>query len=461
MARGSLTKVLPDLIARLRPEIFFLVLALAAGSAMVFITAPFQAPDESVHFFRAYQISEGNLRGAKYGGLAGGPLPEAVVMTAKRFQEPAFHPDKKADRQAVKESLKEPMEMGRRIFVKFPNTVINAPLCYTPQALGIALGRFCGLPVLGMMYAGRLFSLLCWIALVFAAIRTTPAFKWIIAMVGLMPMTIFLAASLSADTMINACALLLAAIILRVRFSQGVLMASKTLAIIAALCIAISLMKFVYVPLVGLIFLIPPKYWGGQKKMFILCSAIITACVVAVLLWSIETKRVYVPLYGSFMPDQIVYILTNPLRYIVILLKSTVHFLHSFVSTFTGVLGWLDTKLPDWVYYTYTPVLLALAINERTEENSFPLPARIWLALCCCASYLLIATAQYLTMNLVASQLLIGVVGRYFIPLAVPALAAVSGIFAMKRKNILIGTACVYSICVLASMLITLYHRYW
>jgi len=47
---GSLEAALDQL----RPERFFVVLALTAGLCMVFVNAPFEAPDEAVHSLEPY-----------------------------------------------------------------------------------------------------------------------------------------------------------------------------------------------------------------------------------------------------------------------------------------------------------------------------------------------------------------------------------------------------------------------
>jgi hypothetical protein len=51
---------------RLRPEGVFALIALTAGIVMVFATGPFQAPDETSHFYRAFQISHGRIIAERY-----------------------------------------------------------------------------------------------------------------------------------------------------------------------------------------------------------------------------------------------------------------------------------------------------------------------------------------------------------------------------------------------------------
>jgi Predicted membrane protein (DUF2142) len=45
--------------SRLTPDRLVLALGLAGGLLLVFVTPPFQVPDEPAHFFRAYQVATG------------------------------------------------------------------------------------------------------------------------------------------------------------------------------------------------------------------------------------------------------------------------------------------------------------------------------------------------------------------------------------------------------------------
>ncbi len=49
----------------MKSEHVFLILGLLFGLAFVFVTPPFQVPDEYNHFFRAYEISQGKLLSQK------------------------------------------------------------------------------------------------------------------------------------------------------------------------------------------------------------------------------------------------------------------------------------------------------------------------------------------------------------------------------------------------------------
>jgi len=189
----------------LRPELIFAVMALGAGLVLVFANGPFQAPDETTHFFRAYQISEGRFFSERMDNKAGYRLPVDINNAYLPFRKVSSGGGVKVNKESLALALNAPLNEQKRIFADFPNTVLTFPLCHFPQAIGIRAARQVGLSPVKIMYAGRIMNLLCWIVLMYAAIRLTPVFKWVMVLAGLMPMNLYLAASLSADTMINAC----------------------------------------------------------------------------------------------------------------------------------------------------------------------------------------------------------------------------------------------------------------
>jgi len=136
-----------------RPEFIFAAPALSAGIAIVFVNGPFQSPDEAKHFFRAYQISEGRFFSERINDKAGGRLPAALPDAVAPFQKISFNSATKIQRESMASTLQGLLNERERIFIVFPNTALNFPLCYLPQATGIYTARLSGLSPLKMMHA--------------------------------------------------------------------------------------------------------------------------------------------------------------------------------------------------------------------------------------------------------------------------------------------------------------------
>ncbi|HQR46192.1 MAG TPA: DUF2142 domain-containing protein, partial [Thermoanaerobaculia bacterium] len=69
----------------LSPAAIFLAVALPAGLLFAVLTPPFQVPDESAHFFRAFQMAEGTFRAGSDGAVPGAELPVSLVRAADAF----------------------------------------------------------------------------------------------------------------------------------------------------------------------------------------------------------------------------------------------------------------------------------------------------------------------------------------------------------------------------------------
>jgi hypothetical protein len=159
-----------------RDEFWVLRLAIAIAAFLyVFMTPPFQVPDETQHFAKAYQLSLGRLLTVPGDGTMGDLLPRSIdgLMTVDFPLETTgqHHLYRLGD---IAAGWRRPLDPGDTVFVAFPNIASYAPTLYAPQALGIVLARAAGLPPLGLFYAARLFNASAGVALIVAATLVIP-----------------------------------------------------------------------------------------------------------------------------------------------------------------------------------------------------------------------------------------------------------------------------------------------
>ena len=195
------------------PEWCFLLVGTLYGLGFTFITPPFQVPDEGHHFMRAFSVSELSIvNEVVRKRLVGASLPESVWATATHtLGDLPFHPERKIDPSLVRSYLSTPLDPANRKFVDFRNTALYSPVPYVPQVIAIWVVRLAGGSPLVMMYAARLLTLAAWLAIMFWAIRICPIYKWLLSTICLIPVSVFVAASMSADAMTNAFATLVTA----------------------------------------------------------------------------------------------------------------------------------------------------------------------------------------------------------------------------------------------------------
>ncbi len=196
----------------------FLPLALIFGTLFIFITPPFQVPDEYMHFYRSYQVSEGRLTAYRVGEDIGGYLPRSLVELGDRLpnglqRDPNFH----LHFQDIWKLRTIPLHPQDQIFVVFGAVSWHSPMNYFPQAAAIAIGRSFGLTPLWLLYCGRGGNLICWTLLAYFAIRLIPIMDWTLMLLALMPMSLAQASSLSADATVNGVCFLFVAAAMRLR----------------------------------------------------------------------------------------------------------------------------------------------------------------------------------------------------------------------------------------------------
>jgi uncharacterized membrane protein len=171
--------------------------------------------DESVHFLRAWNVSDGDVF-AQTGVRAGETEPTLGTNVPQGLQQQLLgilqdgilRPD---NARRTWSHLDDPAPRGIPTFVDFSAAAVYPPVPYIPSAIGIRIGRTFGASAFVLVLLARLAELAAFIALLALAIRRLPSRAWILVVVALMPVVLFQAATVSADTITNALALLVIA----------------------------------------------------------------------------------------------------------------------------------------------------------------------------------------------------------------------------------------------------------
>ena len=445
-----------------KPEVVFVILALIAGGCLIIVTGPFQANDEVTHFRRAYQISQGQMVASRRGNSVGGYIPKSIATANLPFDNVSGNSEIRINRQSLFDKLHEPFDSEQQCFSHFLMPAVYSPTLYIPQVIGITIGRFCGLSAMGMMYSGRIVNLLCWIVVVFIAIRVAPVFNWAFMLTALLPMNLALASSLSADASTNAVTLLLVALVLRLTLVDDSSFRGFQRVMIAALCVFLSLAKEVYFPLTGLIFLIPVARFDRLRNKLLFSGIVIGMALVAAMFWSAMIKGLFVTFIRGNVPEQMDFLLRNPWVFPKIAIDSIGDQWNECSFAWIGVLGFLDTWLPKWIYWSYPFVLILAALLDKGQAARLGWPQKIWIVCIIIAVYLLIDLSLYLVWTPPGADTIHGVQGRYFLPLVIPVLLILYG-HGLKLPKLpwakLAATG--YSITVLVATCLTVYARYY
>jgi uncharacterized membrane protein len=417
---------------RKNPKAIRVALALTLGAIgaipLILLTPPFQVPDENLHFYRAYELSELKIISEVQNGVSGAVLPDSLHELVKQSistVDEVLYPATPAPLAQTMRHASIPLNSSARHFVAFPGSAFYSPLPYLPQALGIAVGRLFGLGPLGLLYLGRLFNCLTALGLVGFAVYTIPFAEEMILLVGLLPMSLYLYASQSPDAALIGCALVFTALSL----AAGVRGSWKTweLLVAAAASAVFCSVKPVYIPLL-LAGLAPHLFQQSKIARVIRSHAILLAVALSASVgWMILAhSSMTSPLGGAHPSEQIHLVMHNPMVFAHALADSLgpVQIIVNY-CTAVGTFGWLP--MSPWIIYTLPLAgLVILWILGIPANMEFPLTRRLWLLALVLTSALLVYVAMYLLASSVGQDKVTGVQGRYFIPIL--ALAGISAI---------------------------------
>lgn len=403
------------------PEKFFLLIGFFFGIIFIVLTPPFQVADENAHFLKAYENSEFKNFGTMNNGTNGDFLPESISYTTSQLQDGIpFHHEKKYDIEKTFTFLSYPLNPNEKSYQ--PVLGVYPPSGYIPQIVAILIGKLLNWSPLALLYLGRLFNFCVWLFLIYLAIQITPIGKWVFLFLALTPMSLFQAASFSQDAFINGIAFLLIGFFLFLIFDKNKKdITSWDMLILITFLVLLSLSKQVYSS-IGLLFLLIPVQKFKNFKYFVLKFCFLIGIIVIVnTSWQYLTKNLLRDVVignGYNLDGQIFFISQNPINYLLIFFNTLYANGYHYLNSFIGNLGWLDTLLPNYIYILCFCGLIFISIVDNEDDKHISYRQKGMFCVAIILSILGIFTGLYLIFNPVGAKIIIGPVGRYFIPIS-------------------------------------------
>lgn len=249
---------------------------------LFFICMPmFKNHDEDHHWIRIYDITQGNLlTSTEHGHIfaenssnyPATELPRAVLDVVD-MQYSQSH--------GIRDLLEVEINKDDKIYVAMPTTAIYAPIQYMPQAIGAYLSDLITDKPIIIAYAARFVNMLFCYTVLYFAIKLMPFEKKIMLATIAIPIAVEGFTSLSPDGMTISMSLLLIAYVLNLVFNKQITKITwKHKITLAFISIVVALCKIVYLPLVGLVLLLPKEKFKSNKEQIITISVIILIAVV-------------------------------------------------------------------------------------------------------------------------------------------------------------------------------------
>jgi uncharacterized membrane protein len=408
----------------------YLAVALVWGLLLCVVIPPFQQFDEITHFQRAWALSAGQVTAD---GQSRVTVPTAVVELPTRVDYGGVGEGLTPYSVGLGLNLLHDTSLGppQRIYCSATDP---DPLGYLPAAAGIGAIRLLGLSPLAALYAARIANLLVAALLVFFAIRLLPFGRPMFVLVGLLPMTVTQFAAVNPDALTIAGAMLFLAAVLRLSRSSGII-STVTLALFAGGGMLLLNVKPGYAAFAFLGFLIPWKAFGSRRRWIVSLGALVATTfgltLVNLTLLPKTTPAYMRWLYGAGTKvneaAQTRFVLSHPFAFLQALRTTGGTGLSPIGASMVGILGRGHIPLSQMAVFLVLVTLIATLVATRDG------PALDWwgrgLVLAVCAATTLgLSLALYIGSTNVGAGAVLGLQGRYFIPVLAVGLFAIYGL---------------------------------
>ncbi|MCX4093842.1 DUF2142 domain-containing protein [Nocardia sp. alder85J] len=417
----------------------FVLVAGLFGVIFSLVTPAFWGHDEITQFGRAYQVAHGGFtpqriedaRGVAYGGQIPLSIDGLMSYAFDDYNRNGDEPDPlMADAGAYRQIGAAPITAATKQ-MWFTNTAAYSPVAYVPAAVGIRIAQATGLHVSDTVELTRLCGLLAYLVIVGFALRALRGYRvqWLAFTVSVLPIALFQAGTVTADTATNALAILVSCLLVKGLFLGAPLTVPERAAALAA-TLLLPLSKPTYVLLAMLVVLIPAREFGFTqwRKWIPWVTAAVGA--IAFAAWmklaaptgdGMGLMRPEHQWYSVRPGDQLHGILSHPAHFVSVFTDSIWLRDQRWFTQFFGELGFSYVDVPA---LTILACLLAFAVSAGITER---FTAGRWrtaiVALTVLASVAMIYVTLYMSFTPVDYYLIDGVQGRYFVPLAIVGLA--------------------------------------
>lgn len=409
--------------ARALADLYTLV-AVFFGAFFIALTPPFGVGDETTHVERAYEVATGAF-------LGGEGLPAGL----QRFLGDAFARVKGGEPASVADFERwaaMPLEAER--IEPYPDPLraimrLQYPGNYVHLAPAMSAGLALGAPPLALLYLLRAVALLAGVFLVRQAIRVAPAaFRPAMAFIALLPTTIVFFSGVNNESVLIGLAFLWFAYVAGLAARPDRRLTRAEIAGLIALGFIVGQFKSGYFLLPALALILPAgKFSSPAQRILILMLTIAPGAAVSLLWMAIAKTAMLGDVAYSTMPgnrvapdEQIAFILADPLRYALIVLRT--FFLSpeggESLRGLGGVAGWTNIGLSPPVYALMLVAGVALWASGQQPPAAMATPFALLVQAGLFGGVtLLVLTMMYVGWTGVGAEVIDGFQGRYWLPL--------------------------------------------
>lgn len=405
-----------------KPEYAFAAIALTIGIHLILMTGTNQISyDEQTHVSKTWNLS-----------YIGTVYDTEAVLELKTLYAPHFH--NRWERELTESYLQGIHDYDTAEVYQQTKMINYDRRAYLPMAVFMAIGRMLKLPFAWMLMFSKLGNLLMYTVVCFFAIRTAKQAKGLVAVLALLPNSIFTASQFCYDACVNSFLLLGMVLAANEFFTPKTQVRPRNVAAILICLIIGSYAKPVYI-LMGCVLL----FWGNGKfpskrAAWVFRGALTT--LILCMLYEILAKSATggsamvtlanggdIRMEGTNMLGQLKHIFGAPFSYAGQLLKSM---FGRVADWFTGkdqflMYAYLSTPgtLCTWIFFG-TAAFAALVGCKEEQRSRLKTGDAVLFAVMVFGMSAVVWTVLYMSFNAVGSPVIVGVQNRYFTPMLFP-----------------------------------------
>jgi len=445
--------------------IVYMVTAFPLLFILLIYNPPFQSPDEHSHVKKSYMIATGQFDIVTHSGGSSGGYIDTNLHKYILLLRPIHSSREYIENKKNITASKKLYFTNKNIWVQSPGTAYYTPIIYFPQALVMRVSMWLGLSINHTYNLMRIFNIIVIVLIGAIALQILPVGKEFALLILFLPMTLSQTSAAVIDGYLFSLSLLVWALFAYAldRSKDWNLKLSALSWSTLGLLIAVRPSFIIF----GVLFLYIELYRKHYRGIPIMISI-----ALLVVLWSsysishVVDLRIQRPLDNlellrNFMNDPSIFI--NPFFNTI----TMENFINWYYKPFIGVLGFLDTELPSWLYNSITLFLGITLMIVACKNNTLLYKQKIMIGVVILISAIMIFFLLWLSWTKIDSDIIEGVQGRYFIPIVFGLALVVSGSFFKcqimnKGLNILFKLIFFIWVCMLYIQLpITLSNKFW
>lgn len=425
-----------------------MLIALPFGLIYMNITPPLWGTDETSHFARVYQLAHGQILPHMDQANYGGSIPKNLYDLSNYTKDDLL--DNKVENIPQRKDVDNISAYKRFTDKSFSKeqhayiwTASYSPVAYIGPTIGVVVADIFNTSIGQTIFLARLGSLLVYVALIWLSIRLLrdSKLKWLIFVIALLPISLFQASVVTADSIATGLSLLFISLFIRLIQDKKLNTKNRTiLNVFIGVALILPLAKINYIFLSLALILLPTTLFRTNKAAIAIKAAVTTFAIMLGLIWtSVINVSGNAPV--SQRPDgikvipaaQISFVMHQPLHFIAACVISIVKGMDSYIQSITALIGWNYISIPLVFIFA---LCLSIIFSAMYAKDELIVIRKKLLLLCILAlgGIISIFGALYVAFNPPGSRIVDGVQGRYFLPFLVPIVITIASYIPVEVK---------------------------